>query len=54
MSNPDPVSPLRARYGERYRESFIDELARYHGAPRDLVRNQLAERRLSESARYVQ
>ena len=33
------------RYGERYRESFIDELARYHGAPRDLVRNLLAERR---------
>lgn len=25
------------RYGLRYREPFIDEMARYHGAPRELV-----------------
>lgn len=25
------------RYGRTYREPFIDELVRYHGAPRDLV-----------------
>lgn len=25
------------RYGERYPDAFADELARYHGAPRDLV-----------------
>ena len=25
------------RYGLRYREPFIDEMARYHGAPRALV-----------------
>ena len=24
-------------YGYRYREPFIDEMVRYHGAPRDLV-----------------
>jgi hypothetical protein len=32
-------------YGARYRESFIDELVRYHAAPRDLVTQLLVERR---------
>lgn len=26
-----------SRYGARYRDSFVDELVRYHGAPRALV-----------------
>jgi hypothetical protein len=30
------------RYGERYREAFIDELVRYQGAPRELAREMLA------------
>ncbi len=30
------------RYGERYREAFIDELVRYQGAPRDLANQSLA------------
>src|SRR5690606_4052162 len=25
------------RYGARYRQPFIDEIVRYHGAPRELV-----------------
>lgn len=33
------------RYGTRYREPFIDELVRYHGAPRDLVTDLLITRR---------
>lgn len=33
------------RYGYRYRESFIDELVRYHGAPRDYVTDLLVEQR---------
>ncbi len=32
-------------YGGRYRESFIDELVRYHGAPRDYVTDLLVEQR---------
>jgi hypothetical protein len=32
-------------YGGRYRESFIDELVRYHGAPRDYVTTLLVEER---------
>ena len=32
------------RYGLRYRESFIDEMTRYHGAPRALV-GELLQRR---------
>ena len=32
-------------YGYRYREPFIDELVRYHGAPRDLVSELLIDRR---------
>lgn len=33
------------RYGLRYREPFIDELVRYHGAPRELVVELLVTRR---------
>ena len=33
------------RYGARYRDAFIDELVRYHGAPRDLVSGLLADQR---------
>jgi len=32
-------------YGYRYREPFIDEMVRYHGAPRDLVSELLINRR---------
>ena len=32
-------------YGYRYREPFIDEMVRYHGAPRDLVSELLIDRR---------
>ena len=33
------------RYAARYREPFVDELARYQGAPRELVTDLLANRR---------
>ena len=33
------------RYGSQYREPFIDEMVRYHGAPRDLVTDLLVNRR---------
>lgn len=32
------------RYGERYREAFIDELVRYQGAPRELAQEMLQRR----------
>lgn len=32
------------RYGSRYQRPFIDEMVRYHGAPRDLVRELLLRR----------
>lgn len=32
------------RYGSRYRDPFVDELVRYHGAPRDLVEDLLRRR----------
>lgn len=32
------------RYGDRYREPFVDEMVRYYGAPRDLVTSLLLER----------
>ncbi len=32
-------------YGYRYREPFIDEMVRYHGAPRNLVRDLLINER---------
>jgi hypothetical protein len=32
-------------YGYRYREAFIDEIVRYHGAPRDLVFELVVDRR---------
>ncbi len=33
------------RYGHRYREAFIDEIVRYHDAPRELVSELIVERR---------
>lgn len=33
------------RYGTRYQDPFIDEMVRYHGAPRDLVTDLLLNRR---------
>ena len=33
------------RYGQRYRDPFVDEMVRYHGAPRDLVVDLLGPRR---------
>jgi hypothetical protein len=33
------------QYGTRYRESFIDEITRYHGAPRELVSDLLVSQR---------
>ena len=33
------------RYGTRYRDPFVDEMVRYHGAPRDLVVDLLGPRR---------
>ena len=33
------------RYGMQYRDPFIDEMVRYHGAPRDLVTDLLVNRR---------
>lgn len=33
------------RYGSRYRETFVDEMVRYYGAPRDLVTELLVTRR---------
>lgn len=32
------------RYGSRYRDPFVDEMVRYHAAPRDLVVDLLARR----------
>ncbi|MCC7249446.1 MAG: hypothetical protein IT473_12570 [Lysobacter sp.] len=32
------------RYGSRYRDPFVDELVRYHGAPRELVEELLGRR----------
>jgi hypothetical protein len=32
------------RYGSRYRDPFVDELVRYHGAPRDLIDDLLRRR----------
>ena len=33
------------RYGQRYRDPFVDELVRYHGAPREMVVDLLGPRR---------
>ena len=33
------------QYGSRYRDPFIDEMVRYHAAPRDLVTDLLVNRR---------
>jgi hypothetical protein len=32
------------RYGSRYRDPFVDELVRFHGAPRDLIEDLLRRR----------
>jgi hypothetical protein len=32
------------RYGSRYHDPFVDELVRYHGAPRDLIEDLLRRR----------
>jgi hypothetical protein len=40
-------------YGERYRDPFIDEMARYHGAPRDLVADLLVERHWAPGDVYM-
>jgi hypothetical protein len=41
------------RYGSRYREPFVDELVRYHGAPRDLVSELLGPRRWAPGDVYM-
>jgi len=41
------------RYGERYRDPFVDELVRYHGAPRDLVVELLGPRRWAPGDVYM-
>ena len=40
-------------YGRRYRDPFIDELVRYHGAPRDLVSDLLINRRWAPGDVYM-
>lgn len=40
------------RYGSTYREPFIDEMVRYHGAPRDLVTDLLVNQRWSAGDVY--
>lgn len=45
----DPTTDARLadinRYGDRYRAAFVDELVRYHAAPRTLVGALLADER---------
>ena len=41
------------RYGQRYRDPFVDELVRYHGAPRDLVVELLGPRRWAPGDVYM-
>jgi hypothetical protein len=41
------------RYGTRYRDPFIDEMVRYHGAPRDLVVDLLGPRRWAPGDVYM-
>jgi hypothetical protein len=40
------------RYAARYPDAFVDEMARYHGAPRDLVETLLADARWSAGEVY--
>lgn len=40
------------RYGSTYREPFIDEMVRYHGAPRDYVTDLLVNQRWSAGDVY--
>ena len=39
------------RYGTHYRDPFIDEMVRYHSAPRDLVTELLVQRRWAPGER---
>lgn len=41
------------RYGDRYREAFVDELVRYHAAPRALVGALLADERWAPGDLYL-
>lgn len=41
------------RYGSRYRDPFIDEMVRYHGAPRPLVVELLEQRRWAPGDVYL-
>ena len=41
------------RYGTRYRDPFVDEMVRYHGAPRDLVTDLLTHRRWEPGDVYM-
>jgi len=41
------------RYGSRYRDPFVDEMVRYHGAPRDLVVDLLGPRRWAPGDVYM-
>jgi hypothetical protein len=41
------------RYGTRYRDPFVDEMVRYHGAPRDLVTELLGPRRWAPGDVYM-
>ena len=41
------------RYGTRYRDPFVDEMVRYHGAPRDLVVDLLGPRRWAPGDVYM-
>ncbi|KAB8198694.1 hypothetical protein FKV24_000565 [Lysobacter maris] len=41
------------RYGHRYRDPFIDEMVRYHGAPRSLVVDLLDTRRWAPGDVYI-
>ncbi|BCT91932.1 hypothetical protein LYSHEL_09560 [Lysobacter helvus] len=41
------------RYGTRYRDPFVDEMVRYHGAPRDLVSDLLGNRRWAPGDVYM-
>ena len=40
------------RYAARYPDAFVDEMVRYHGAPRELVGELLADRRWSAGDIY--
>lgn len=53
----DPVLDARVadinQYGDRYREAFVDELVRYHAAPRALVGALLEDERWAPGDLYL-